>query len=241
MGEPSLFYWVLVPATVIGGFIRGFAGFGGPLFLLPILGLFLPPAVSIGVMMWVDMFGNVRLLPDARAEAARAVVVPLAIGTAIGMPIGLQVLLAVEPLLMKKILCGSILAAAVVLMSGWRYRRPVGTALYGGIGAASGFVMGATSIAALTPLFLSAGSHTAAQNRANFIVWVFLATALLLALLALHDILTAGNAVMIAILTLPYLAGIVIGSRLQRTAADATVRRTVLALVIATATVGLIF
>ncbi len=241
MAEPFLFYWVLVPATVIGGFLRGFAGFGGPLFLLPILGFFLPPAVSIGVMMWVDLFGNVRLLPDARAEAARAVVAPLAIGTAIGMPIGLQVLLAVEPALMKKILCGSILAAAVVLMSGWRYRRPVGTALYGGIGAASGFIMGATSIAALTPLFLSAGNHTAAQNRANFIVWVFLATVLLLVLLALHDTLTAGNAVAIAILTLPYLAGIVIGSRLQRTAADATVRRTVLALIIATATVGLIF
>ncbi|MEK7246156.1 MAG: sulfite exporter TauE/SafE family protein [Pseudomonadota bacterium] len=241
MIESSLFYWILIPTAAIGGFLRGFAGFGGPLFMIPILSLFLPPAITIGVMMWVDLFGNVRLLPDARADSARAVVVPLAIGTAIGMPLGVQVLLTLEPLLMKKIVCGSILAAAAVLMSGWRYRRPVSTALYGGIGTASGFIMGATSIAALTPLFLSAGNHTAAQNRANFIVWVFLATVLLLVLLALHDTLTAGNAVMIAVLTLPYLAGIVVGSRLQRSAADATVRRTVLALIVVTATIGLIF
>lgn len=240
MIDPSLFYWVLVPIAVIGGFLRGFAGFGGPLFMLPVLSLFLSPAVAIGVMMWTDLFSNVHLLPNARTDSSRAVVVPLLIGTAIAMPAGVHLLMSVEPALMKKILCASILLVALVLLTGWRYRRAVGTKVYAAIGAVSGFVMGATSIAAVTPLFLGAGHQSAAQNRANFIVWVFPATIWLIVLLTVRDAFTAVNAVMIAVLTPVYLAGTMIGSRVHRTAADATVRRTVLALVIATATAGLI-
>jgi uncharacterized membrane protein YfcA len=240
MIDPSLFYWVLVPIAAVGGFLRGFAGFGGPLFMLPVLSLFLSPAVAIGVMMWTDLFSNVHLLPNARADSSRAVVVPLLVGTAAAMPAGVHLLMSVEPLLMKKILCGSILLVAVVLLTGWRYRRSVGTPVYAAIGAASGFVMGATSIAAVTPLFLGAGDQTAAQNRANFIVWVFPATVLLLFLLTARDALTAVNAAMIAILTPVYLAGTLIGARVHHKASDATVRRTVLVLIIATATAGLV-
>ena len=240
MIDLSLFYWVLVPVSLFAGFLRGFAGFGGVLFMLPILSLFLSPAVAIGVMMWTDVFANVHLLPNARADSSRAVVVPLLIGTAISMPAGAYLLLSLEPLLMKKVLCGSILIVAVVLLTGWRYRRPVGTAVYAMIGAFSGFVMGATSIAAFTPLFLGAGNQTAAQNRANFIVWVSPASVLLIGLLALGDTLDVANIWMIVVLTPFYFAGTLIGTRVLRNAADLTVRRTTLALIIATATAGLV-
>ncbi len=240
MFDPDLFYWILVPAAVIGGFLRGFAGFGGPLFMLPILSLFLPPAVAVGVMMWIDMFSNVHLIPNARADSSRAVVVPLLVGTAVAMPVGAHVLLSVEPALMKKIICGSILLMALVLLTGWRFRNALGAPGYVGIGALSGFVMGATAIAATTPLFLGAGHQTAAQNRANFIVWVFPSTVLLIALLTWRGALVAGDAVAILVLTPIYLASVMLGTRTLRIASDATVRRTVLALVIVTATAGLV-
>lgn len=240
MIDMSLFYWVMIPAALIGGFLRGFAGFGGPLFMLPIMSLFLPPAVAIGVMMWIDIFVNLHLIPNARTDSSRAVVVPLLLGTAVAMPIGVYLLVSVEPALMKKILCISILLIALVLLTGWRFRDALGAPGHAAIGAASGFVMGATSIAAVTSLFLGAGHHSAAENRANFIIWVFPSTILLLALLALQGTLAAGDVLKIAILTPIYLIGAVIGTRAHRVAADATVRRTVLALVIATATAGLV-
>lgn len=240
MIDPSLFYWVLIPITVIGGFLRGFAGFGGPLLMLPILSLFLSPAVAIGVVMWTDLFANVHLLPNARADSSRAVVVPLSIGTAAAMPAGVHLLLSVEPLLMKRILSGSILLVAAVLLTGWCYRRAVGALVYAAVGAVSGFIMGATSIAAVTPLFLGAGNQTAAQNRANFIVWVFPATVLLLFLLTLGNAFSAVNAPTIAVLTPIYLGGALIGTRVHRNAADVVVRRVVLALITASATAGLV-
>jgi uncharacterized membrane protein YfcA len=240
VADPSLFYWVLVPAALIGGFLRGFAGFGGPLFMLPILNVFLPPAISAGVMMWIDLFANVQLLPGARHDSSRAVVVPLTIGTLFAMPAGMYLLLTVDPVLMKRVICGAILAAALVLLTGWRYRRTVSSRIYGGVGALSGFVMGATSIAAVTPLFLSAGNHSALENRANFIVWVFLATLLFLGILAVRGTLGGSDAVKIALLTPAYLAGIAIGSRLVRATSDQAVRRAVLALIITVALGGLI-
>jgi uncharacterized membrane protein YfcA len=240
MIDPSLFYWVVIPSTVVGGFLRGFAGFGGALFMLPILSFFLSPADAIAVVMWIDMFANVHLLPNARADSSRAVIVPLAIGTAVAMPAGVYVLLSVDPLLMKRMLSGSILLVAAVLLTGWSYRRAVGAPVYAAIGAVSGFVMGATSIAAVTSLFLGAGNQTAAQNRANFIVWVFIAGLIWFVLVATRDAFQSVSITMIAVLTPVYLVGTMIGARAHRSAADLTLRRTALAVIIASATAGLV-
>ncbi|MBM3733330.1 MAG: sulfite exporter TauE/SafE family protein [Acidimicrobiia bacterium] len=240
MTDATLFYGVLVPVTVIGGFLRGFAGFGGPLFMLPILSFFLSPPVAVGVMMWIDIFSNVHLIPNARADSSRAVVIPLLAGTAMAMPVGAHVLLSVEPVLMKKIICGSILLMALVLLTGWRFRDALGASGYIGIGALSGFVMGSTAIAAVTALFLDAGHRSAAQNRANFIIWAFLATILLIALLTWRGALAAGDKVATLVLTPIYLASVIFGARTHRVASDAAVRRTVLGLVIVTAIVGLV-
>ena len=62
---------------------------------------------------------------------------------------------------------------AILLAIGWA-----------GVGALTGAVMGATSLAITAALFLNAGSQTAIESRANFIVWVFIATLALLAMLA---------------------------------------------------------
>ncbi|HEX5539785.1 MAG TPA: sulfite exporter TauE/SafE family protein [Methylophilaceae bacterium] len=237
----AFMFAVLVPVAVAGGFLRGFAGFGSVLFMLPVLNVFLPPSTSIGVMMWVDLFSNVQLLPDARRDSSIATVLPLMLGTFVGMPVGVHVLLTVDPAAMKIVICGAILAAAFVLLSGWRYRRPAGPGTFGAAGALSGLIMGTTAIAAATPLFLAASSHRAAENRANYIIWVFLATILLIVLLAWNSALAVGNIRTIVVLTPAYLIGITIGIRLHKRAKERTTRGVVLALVIAVALAGLMF
>jgi uncharacterized membrane protein YfcA len=239
MADPSLFYWVLVPITVLGGFLRGFAGFGGPLLMLPVLNAFLTPAVSVSVMMWIDLFSNVQLLPEARHDSSRTVVIPLTVGTFIAMPAGAYLLLTLDAAIMKRAICGAILVAAIVLLTGWRYRGPLGRNIYGAVGALSGLVMGATSIAAVTPLFLGASQHTMKENRANFIVWVFMATILLVAILALAGTLGVGDWIAIAVLTPAYILGTTLGSRFNRRASDAHVRRAVLVMIMAVAVGGL--
>lgn len=241
MADPSLLYGVLLPTAAVAGFVRGFAGFGGPLLMLPVLNIFLPAATSIAVMMWVDLFANVRLLPDARRHFSPDVVGPLTLATIVAMPVGAYLLVTVDPLVMKRVISLAILVAALVLLTGWRYKGPAGGFVYAGVGALSGLVMGATSIAIVTALFLNAGQQTPAQSRANFIVWVFLATVLLIAILIARSVLGPGDLTMIAALSGAYLGGVVLGSRFHHRAGDRLVRHATLGLIVVVALGGAAF
>jgi uncharacterized protein len=225
----------MLPMTLIAGFIRGFTGFGGPLFLLPVVNLFMPPAVGAGIVVWIDLFANIHLVPNARRDSSRAVILPLLLGTLVAMPIGVYVLINTDPVMMKRLIGITILIVAMILMTGWRYRGEVRRWVYGVVGTVSGLIMGATAIGALTALFLSGGRHTARQNRANFIIWAFLAIVLFLVLLGLGGTLTLSHAGAIAILTPGYVAGTVLGSRLIHKVSDAFMRKAVLALIMAVA------
>ena len=200
----------------------------------------MPPATSVALILWIDIFVNIRLLPDARRHASKDVVVPLALGTLIAMPVGAWVLVSTDPLTMKKAIAAAILVAALFLLTGWRYRKPIGRPVYGAVGALAGFVMGSTSIATVTPLFLNAGNRTATENRANFIVWVFFATLLILAILGFKGVLTEKDVVVIAILAVFYFAGTEAGTRIHYRVDEKVVRRVVLGMVIVAAGVGLI-
>lgn len=233
-------YIVLAPIAAVAGFIRGFAGFGGPLVLLPALNIYLAPAASVAVVMWVDLFANVRLLPEVYREAQPLVVLPLTAGTLIAMPFGVLLLVAVDPVLMKRAISAAILLAALVLLSGWRYQGAIGRRGWLAVGALAGFIMGATSLAVTAALFLHAGAQTARQSRANFIVWVFVATLAFLLMVAVGT--NPGGRLLPIILVLApiYLAGSYLGSRLNTHAPEAVVRRAVLILVLVIATVGLV-
>jgi uncharacterized protein len=239
MLEPSL-YLVLVPIAALAGSIRGFAGFGGPLMLMPALNLYLSPAASVIATMWIDLFANVHLLPQVRREAQLAVVVPLMVGTLATMPVGVLLLVAVDPVIMKRGISAAILVAALVLLSGWRYAGSIGPIGWAGVGALTGTVLGATSIAVTAALFLNAGSQTANESRANFIVWVFIATLALLAMLAAGAGIAATPVRVIGTLAPAYLAGSLLGTRLNKRAPEAIVRRAVLLLIVVIATAGLL-
>lgn len=221
---------ILVPVALGAGLIRGFAGFGGPLVMLPVLNLYLIPAASIWVMMCVDLFVNIRLLPESFANAARPVLRPLVVGTLVTMPIGVWLMAGADPTIMKRVIGATIFLAALVLLAGWRYPRKPQGAEWVAAGMFSGLIFGATSIAVTVALFLSAGGQSAAGSRANFIVWSFITTVVLLALLVLHGAIPQRYALDIAILAPAYLLGATIGARLQSRAPEHIVRRIVLLL-----------
>jgi uncharacterized protein len=127
-----------------------------------------------------------------------------------------------------------------VLLSGWRYRGRANVATWAGVGVLSGLVMGATSLAVTAVLFLQADQQSAAESRANFIVWVFAATLALLALLIAQSALRPGYLEVIAVLTPLYLLGTIIGAKWYDRAPEQLVRRVVLILASAIGAAGLL-
>ena len=234
------FFAVLIPAALLAGVVRGFAGFGGPLTLLPALNAFMPTSAAILVMSWIDLLVNVHILPRAAREAKAGVVVPLTAGALLTMPLGVLLLLVVDAVIMKRALSATILVAALVLLSGWRYPGTIGRAGWVGVGALTGVVMGATSLAITSALFLHAGGQSAAESRANFIVWVFVGTIMLLVMLTIGSGFDVALRPAIGVLPPPYIVGCVAGSHLVGRLPDALVRTAVLLLVVVIALASLV-
>ena len=223
---------VLLPVAFCGGFMRGFTGFGGPLLVLPVMAIFQPAATAAASVLCMDIFANVQMLPSARMHWSGRVLVPLGIGTLIGVPIGTQALVSLDPLLMRHVISLVVLLGAAALMLGWRYARPIPASGYGVIGVVSATIMGATGIGVVTPLFLNAGTGSAAENRANIVAWVFLATLLTLALLLTRQGVARPALSEWLPLTACYLVGIAVGCRTYIRASEGLVRRGMLLCVI---------
>ena len=232
-------FGLLALASLVGGVVRGVAGFGGPLLLMPIVNLLYPPTVTIAAVLLADTIASLQLLPGAWREGTPRVLALLLLGTALAMPAGAALLLWADPTTMKRVISATILALALLVLSGWRYREPLGTWGYTAVGALGGVVMGATGIAAAVPLFLNAGHDTGVQNRAHFILWVFAAS-----LFVCATLLSAGHATEAVwtpmfVLLPSYSIGVFIGGRLLSRVSESALRRGVLCLVVLVAIAGL--
>jgi uncharacterized protein len=155
------------------------------------------------------------------------------------MPLGVMLLLVIDPVMMKRGLSLAILLAALVLLSGWRYAGTITRAGWFGVGILTGLVMGSTSLAVTSALFLHAGRQSAAESRANFILWVFVGSLILLAMLIIGSGFDTALLPAIAVLAPPYIIGCFAGSQLTGWLPDALVRQLVLLLVVVIALVSL--
>lgn len=239
MPDWLFYYAAIIPITVLGGFARGVTGFGGPFVMLPIFNLFYPPTTSIVIVLTVNLIANIKLLPDAWRNKTNHASIPLAVGTIPFLPIGSYILLTIEPETARMLINAVILASALLLLTGWRYTRPIGKVGYAAVGALGGLVLGATSIAVQVALFLQAGRDNALQGRANFIVWVFYSSVMVIAFTgfgATHDIPTWWS---VAILLPVYFIGLLLGFRLYKRMNDATLRRVIILFVLTVTTAGL--
>jgi len=225
---------------LMAGIIRGVAGFGGPMILIPLMNMIYAPVVTVPVVLLVDTLAGAQLVPEAWRKSRASVVTCLVVGTVAALPAGAAILILAEPTILKRAISGAILILALITFFGYQYARPLSGPGYVLVGALGGGLMGATGIAATVPLFLSAGHDTAAENRFHFIVWVFVASTLIgLVLLAAGQISLALLPPFLALLP-TYGLGVYIGRRLSFHVSDANLRRLVIGLVILVACVGLV-
>ena len=70
---PSLFLAAVV--TCVGGAVRGFTEFAGPMMLLPVMTLLFGPVAGVVTVLLVNLKRNLILVPEAtRAELWRAAI-----------------------------------------------------------------------------------------------------------------------------------------------------------------------
>lgn len=110
---------LVASAAIVGGFLRGFVGFGGALALVPALALALGPRVAVAVASVVGLPAVLQFLPEAVRHADRRRVVPIAVAIMAGAPLGSLILTTVSPRIMT-----GVIGVVVMLMALATWRTP---------------------------------------------------------------------------------------------------------------------
>jgi uncharacterized membrane protein YfcA len=216
---------LLVTAAIVAGAARGFSGFGAALIFMPVASALIGPRHAAPLLLLIDGLPSLGLIRGAWTLADRRSVLLMTLGAAFGVPFGTAILIWADPLTLRWMMAGLVLALLLLLLSGWKYRgRPV-PALTAFVGGTAGFSTGAAGIGGPPVMVYWLGGPTpAAIVRANIILY-FAALSLLTATsYVTSGLFTAPVLTLAAVMTPAYALALFAGSRLFGRASERTFR-----------------
>lgn len=232
---------LLLLATFLGGLVRGFTGFGFAMVFMPIASMAVGPVAALGLIWAIDAVFAFPIATKSFARADWQEVVPLLVAAGLAIPVGIWILVSIDPYVMRWILAGLVLLALAILASGWRYAGRAGVPLSLGVGGLSGLFSGMASLGGMPLAIFWLGAHRndARQTRDNLQTYFALSTIVSGVILGLKGLLTKAILWQALPLTLPYGIGLLIGAQGFHVASEVTFRRIAYAVILASALVSL--
>lgn len=207
----------LIAGVFLAGAVRGFSGFGAALVYMPIAGQFLPPLWALITLVIMEVFGPIPNLPAAWRAADRAQVARIAVGGAVALPVGLAVLLAVQPEVFRYMVSALVLIMPILMLCGLRLAGPITPRLQYGTGVVSGLVGGIAGLPGPPVILLYMASSTAAAvMRANIMLYLVVVDLALIVVISLTGRMEAVPLLLGLILALPNLLGNLAGAAMFR-------------------------
>jgi uncharacterized protein len=230
----------LVCLAFVAGLVRGFAGFGAAMIYVPAASLMVGPQIAVIILWTMDTIPSLPIVMPALKKADWKSVLPVALGYAVTVGLGVWFLKRGDTELLRWLISGFILLTVGVLWSGWRYHgaRPLPLSL--AVGGMSGLFGGASQLSGPPVLvYWLAGTDPAWLIRANTIVLFFITTLFSGTAMFIGGLFHT-SAVVTAIICAPiYGIGLLLGQRLFGRASEAAFRRVAFAIILAVAVVTL--
>lgn len=225
---------IILAATVVGGVIRGFTGFGSALAMAPVVSLLVGPREAVPAIIIVLMITTAQLVSGSVREVAWKKLWPLGLSSCVGVPIGVYALLVVDAELMRRGIAAGVAVLSTIMLAGWRYERTPSRILTLSMGGFAGALTGAASIGGPPVIaFLLAGPDNAATNRATLILFFVFSQVIAVAFYVASGVITA-RVMWLTVLMLPaQIAGLWIGARYFPMASEAAYRRISLGVLLA--------
>jgi len=220
-------------AALLGGLVRGAAGFGGALVMVPLLATVSLPAAAVSLVLVIECAGYVDMLRHTGRGIHWRSIAPLTVAAIVTVPIGVYGITHLPVPLMTRLIAACVMASALVLMSGWRYARTPALSVTLGVGAVSGLLEGVAGLPGPpVALFLYGGPQSARTVRNNLVGYFLVLDLLALAAFALQGSVTR-EVLSLAALSLPLsLLANWGGVRLSGALPDTLLRRIALVLVL---------
>lgn len=207
-------FWI-VTAIMLGGLVRGFAGFGAGMIIIPAMNVFADPVTVLVVLQVADGIGSLPLIPRGYRDGEPRQVALLVLSATLTLPIGLWFLTSTDSVVFRWIISALILALLLLMLSGWRYRHRLARSGTLGVGAVSGFMSGFSGLGG-PPIILMymSGPYKTSVIRGNIILFFAVVTVIGVGFLIWRDLFTAERFWLGLLLTPPYLLGIMLGARI---------------------------
>jgi uncharacterized protein len=224
---------LVILIAVLAGLVRGITGFGGAMVMSPPLALLLGPRLTIPVVLVLESVVAAPMLVQTRREVRWRAIGPVLLAACATVPLGTLILVATNPLLIRRAIAATVIVFALALLRGWRHagRPRIGTSV--GLGALSGTMLGATSVGAPPViLYLLSGPDPIETTRANLTLYVTVTSLVGIAMLYHQDVLGAQAGLTSLWVAPAYYAGLFGGVRLFPRFSDTRFRQLVLLVLI---------
>lgn len=221
-------------AAFIAGVMRGFAGFGSALIIVPITAAVFGPRLAVPAVVLIHLVTSIQLLPEALRDVEWGRVAPLSVAGSLAVPVGAWVLVTQDPGSIRTAISILIIVFAIMLMQGWRYTGAINGWVMAVVGLVGGVITGAATIGGPPVVaFLMAGPFRAAQNRAAIILYFIFVQAVAMVVYWIGGILV-WPIIGICVLVIPPLTiGMWIGQRQFANASEEGFRRIALVFLLA--------
>ncbi|MCT8160056.1 sulfite exporter TauE/SafE family protein [Pseudoruegeria sp. SHC-113] len=231
---------LLCGAAILGGLVRGFAGFGTGLICVPLFALVLGPFETLTALIVMDLFGPLPNVQRALRDGHPPQILRLGLGLLVGLPAGVAVLALLSPEVFRYAVSLLALLMLGLLISGVRYTRALSTLALTATGGLGGFLAGTSGLPG-PPVILMymAGPYPAAAVRANTLLFLLMADVLMIGVLWLSGVLVPAAVLTGLALVLPYLLANVAGAAIFRPEAERLYRRVAYLLIAGAAIAGL--
>ena len=137
---------VVCAACFVGGFMRGFVGFGGALVTIPALTLAYEPRLAVAAMTIAGLPSLVQVLPDAVRNSEHRIIVPMSLAILLTAPLGTLALVSIDPALMKIVISALVVVMVAMMFRGSEFQKEVGRPILLAAGIVSGLVQGIAGI-----------------------------------------------------------------------------------------------
>ncbi|QIE56016.1 sulfite exporter TauE/SafE family protein [Pikeienuella piscinae] len=229
LGESYVSAGMLAAVVMCAGLLRGFAGFGSSLLIVPVLGFSIGPTVAVAIATMLEGVATMLLLPASLKRADRRMMLIMSPCAAMAIPAGHALLVSLDPTLSNIAISGAVLTMTALIVAGARLPLRHSSAGHAVAGGLQGFFTGFGGVGGPPlVLYILAGEASPATKRASIITVSSISLSIALFSTAHFGLLTREALQGAAVLTPAFLLGGVAGSYLFRMAGDRFFQRVAL-------------
>ena len=238
VSEPR--FAVAIGIAALAGLVRGFTGFGSALIYVPLMSAVYGPRVAVPTILVIDTICALPWTIKAWRDANWRELWPVSVASTLAIPLGVMLLVYVDALILRWLICVLVAIALATLISGWRYHGKPTLLASLATGAASGLGGGSVQIAA-PPLLLFwlGGQSRAVTIRANIMMCLQISGLISLVSYSVGGVLTTEVLSLSALIGVPFLLAVGLGASGFHRSSDTHYRRIAYVIIGAAALVSL--